>query len=185
MRGLRKVENREKKTGHKDNFYCHKARKNCPYDSKPLKANKKEATRASLFLLCLKVNALRLKTKRQIRGLIRPNCQQHLTKRTKISKKPQAQTIKRARAAQASHKMPNFVPHFQRLSCLCRFGATSAAKSRSLVRQVFSSLHPYFSLSHAYAKPTFIPPPPRQVSSGGCGRMRGAAFRAGLQPGRR
>ena len=26
MRGLRKVENREKKTGHKDNFYCHKAK---------------------------------------------------------------------------------------------------------------------------------------------------------------
>lgn len=48
MMGLRKVENREKKTGHKDNFYCHKARKNCPYDRKPLKANEKEATRASL-----------------------------------------------------------------------------------------------------------------------------------------
>lgn len=161
MMGLRKVENRERGTGHKDNFYCHKARKNCPYDRKPLKANKKEATRASLSPLCLKGNALRLKTKRQIRGLIRPNCQQHLTKRTKISKKPQAQTIKRARAAQASHKMPNFVPHFQRLSCLCRFGATSVAKSRSLVRQVFSSLHPYFSplpcLCKAHVHPSAAP----------------------------
>lgn len=98
MMGLRKVENGEKKTGHKDNFYCHKERKYSPYDSKPLKANKKEATRASLFFLYLKVNALRLKTKRQIRGLIRPNCQQRLAKRTNISKKPQTQTIKRLRA---------------------------------------------------------------------------------------